>query len=66
MRILSKNEPVKKGHEDVIHHCLERCRHIRQPEWHVKELKEALMRLERRLLNVRQVHADLVVTRRAW
>jgi len=58
-----EDELAEKLEEDVVQQRLKRRRRVAQPERHDEELVEAIMGAERRLVDVRGPHANLMVAR---
>jgi len=59
----NQHEPTEEGAEHVVHQRLKCRRGVGEPKRHHQELEVAVVGAERRLLDVRRVHAHLVVPR---
>jgi hypothetical protein len=58
-----ENEPTEERAENIIHKGLERRRRVAQSERHDEELVESVVSPERRLVDIRRLHANLMVPR---
>ena len=59
----NQHEPAEEGAEHIVHQRLKCRRGVGEPKRHHQELEVAVVGAERRLLDVRRVHAHLVVPR---
>ena len=58
-----QHKTTEERAKNIIHQCLERGWGIAQPKGHDQELVEAVVCAERRLVDVPQPHADLMIAR---